>query len=1353
MAKPNYFDQFDEEKGNFFDQFDEGGQTQSAAQRPEIRDPRQGPRTASERRAATAERRQVSYQAAQASREQADAERRARVDPVRQQADIAAGQAGQQYRQTAPFPDRTDRMMTQDFARQQVYDQAGVVSPENAFTGRSLNAMALGAPGLMSEDVRNWMGQASEDQPVASMMGDIGGFLAPGVAIGSAGVRAGERALRPVINRVMPTGTSAAARGTRLGGRVVAGAGIGSAESGLYQGTVGESVAAAEEGRAPTLASMGRGAIEGATDPVALLALPALTGANRLLTYLRSGGVTSTPADVSRRIDEQTGRLSDVRTGIGQTLDLEAAGSDVRPQAFDRIIRELESANLSREDIGRLLESVQDRFAGLTDAQVGRLTFGQALAEATARDRPQALQAVLSTLRERRLSPRRGDESAGIISGTTQELRRSQADFLSDSIGRNIGDTTLPEVSQQIEDARRQISAEYNRVLAAADPERPAARGIAMIVQLDPSRNVLGRRATNAGFSNVESYIAARPDEAGHWLRSHLAKASRTAQGRERVDLENTVRQLDELLETNEGYRQARQRWGHEAGLEEAQDWARNFANVARDEGAVADLLGELQRMPEAQRNVAMSSLRNEILKSIRGGPEDASIRISKWTTAGALDALEQLGEGGARVADDLRFLRREQQWLGGIDPETNSRTAANLIAAQAAQEAGNTALSNLARGGRSNALAFDVGLSTITETALPIMTTQRALGSVGDFIFRPRTETLQDVARLYMGRRGNIPGTPGQPDFTPAFERGGPGGAPPSNAFNPPVASSAPQAVNAFSPSAAPVEEAQNVFSPGYFNRQSMRSQEPVMGERTQQLRADWEPVTAALTGASNTSRAAMSVAEQALQSRTPEAIEAAQQAKAMLRSEIEGIMSARAGMATPEDQRLSDALRALSEQTGDPVLLGTQIDVARTNLNRVLESLGQGREGNLIPVPTRPPVRRTFSPEEEGRTIPDEAGRPSRTRYAETPDDTQMGLSGNATLTNAFAGGAIGAVAPAESAEERARNVALGVGLGAGASRLGLRAGGARGMGVGGERQGFSQSVLAGKTDVSDAVKNARKMAEDVTGYRVGSQQGFETETSLLDYARIEHDDGFITASPAVSKTFADWLSVNRKPVGNNYEITARDFKEIDPDAYDLYFGGLSENMGSSLGPDDIQISVPKSAVDERLLADEDLEFSQVFMDPSALSRINEGKTAQITSLDTALTHPNHHVRAETFRSLLDKAGVRYDTASRATGVNSEYIVLRAPDEANVGDIKIRFSDHANQSRLHERADYNFVGTDYSTDDYLKVIDDWLSKVRQAEQRNASPSASGMSLAAPFAVGGAALGAGAEQRNAFAQ
>jgi hypothetical protein len=929
---------------------------------------------------------------------------------------------------------------------------------------------------MLNKDFRQTVAQAEEDQPGMAMFGDVLGWAGPGAAV-ETGLRVVSRFAQPVVNRLTPKGGSALERGTRVTGRAVGLAGSGATQSGVYQATVGESIAAGKEGRAPSLAGSAEGFATGATDPVAIFALPAALGVNRILTYIRSGGATATPANIAGQIDQLTGRLLDPRRAIGQTLDMDVAGADIRPQAMDRIIRELESAGLSVEDISRLMESVQQRLSSLPEAQASRLTFGQALAEATARDRPQALPTILSTLRERRLSGRKGDKSAGIISGVTQDLERTQIDYLSDSISRNIGDTTLPEVSQQIADAKKLIGAEYKRVLAAADSSRPEARGIAMIVQADDLRGTLSRDAKNRGFADVESYIAAYPDEAGHWLRSKLDEIARKQKGtREGTKAAMTVDQLDDLLDTNPGYAEARQRYGFESGLERAQDWAKNFTNIARDEGAVADLLVELNRMPEAQRNVAMSSLRNEIVKSVRGGPEDASLRLSKWMTRGALDALEQLGEGGQALADDLRFLNREQRWLFKVDPETLSPTAVRMLSAQTAQEAGNAPISNMMTGaGQPGSFAQDALISAAAGQPLPIMTVQRGIQRAADAIFRPRTETLQDVARLYMGRRGNVPTPAERPDFTPLFNRGAapavglgtpsappaggtppPGGPPPQAPSGrtvgvapatapaagqtvgvPPVRAQglpamSPEATNtlvgagigAAGPAETPEERARNIMvgaglgyggtrlgamgrrtvgaepttpAGGYFNRQSMRLPGVGPTAREAELAETWRETRPIVHTARTAASSGEQAADIAVQSRAPGDIARAKDAKAALIREIETAQALRAGMDTPEDARLADALEALRENTSDPLLISSQIGAAKTSLERLLTDLGRPTMPSTMGrAPLRPPLRRTFSAEEEARLAPETPEPPSRTRYAEgeTPPIKSMGF-----------------------------------------------------------------------------------------------------------------------------------------------------------------------------------------------------------------------------------------------------------------------------------------------------------------------------------------------------------------------
>lgn len=282
----------------------------------------------------------------------------------------------------------------------------------------------------------------------------------------------------------------------------------------------------------------------------------------------------------------------------------------------------------------------------------------------------------------------------------------------------------------------------------------------------------------------------------------------------------------------------------------------------------------------------------------------------------------------------------------------------------------------------------------------------QRQIDEMGRLLLSDPEEGLRRLGiRLPTAPGGSAGGASGNA-FSPSGPTGGPPQAPPpvTPTGSPPSAPPSlatgiqqpgPLSGGVVAPGYGPVEP------PGYFGRQSFRGQGPITGPATQARMADWEATVPALAQVSNTGQQASEIAAQALQNRTPQALAEAQQAKAILRSEIEGIVQTRAGMATPEDQRLVDALQALSEQTNDPVLLSTQIRNARVNLDRVMESLGQGRPGNLIPVRTRLPLRRTRSAEEMARTIPE--GRQSRTRYAEggePPEGTQMGVPANAFM-----------------------------------------------------------------------------------------------------------------------------------------------------------------------------------------------------------------------------------------------------------------------------------------------------------------------------------------------------------------
>jgi hypothetical protein len=1058
----------------------------------------------------------VAMQAQNALKAEQDAARIAAQAPVAQAAEAAGRQAMTQGLSDTPAwamglggPAAT---LAGQSAYETEYNKAGVVSPPAAMEMRGLNSVALGLPGLLNEDIRNRLGQAGQDQPGASMIGDIAGYLVPSEAAWQMGRAATNALARPLISRVMPQGSGALSRTARVTGRGATLAAAGSGQGALYQGLVGESVAAGEEGRDPSLESMAERAVMGGTDPVAVLALPAVMGVNRLLTWVRSGGATATPARIADEVSAATGgRSNPPQSAASQVLDMDLAGADIRPQAIDRVVRTLRKAGMSSEDITGLFESVQQRLSSLPEAQASRLTLGQALLEALENPElsraagafPQAAFNLRQVLRGAaqggRLgeAPRTGDQRAGIVSGVRRELQGSQTDFAQRAIDDALGDTSLISIDDLVAGAKREIGAEYERVLQAADSGRPEARGIAMIVMGDSSApGILGRRAKNAGFESVEAYVAAMPDAAGHWMRSSLAKAARSAKGREKIELETTVAQLDELLETNAGYAAARKAYGTEMGVDEATEFGNRFIASSKNEYSVDLLMRELAGMSERERAVALASIRNNLRSYLRGSQEEASAKISQLTNVGALNALEQLGAEGQSVANALRFLRREQGFLGNTI--YGSDTFRNMKASEA-EALGNTAISNVAQGqgGMFPAMATDAVVSAASQNPTAIFTPLRMAGNALANIGRPRVSTLNDEARFLLSRRGNVPDLPqsGRADFS----------TPSPNALAP----DAPPIRAGGLVARGDVSSALAYGGVGGFSGNFMDYNQD--GVKDAQDMAIGAGIGAA--GAVGLNRAGRMLPKS--QAERLAATQDIPQAAAVMAEKFKPRKITRGATDADWEEASKEAFDLLKAQAAkqDGFEPGARVwnekaPESLTDPNApprfVYEDLAaqilRSRGIDPDPVYGRMLSERPSNAETErmGKLIGYEAGNArAAARAAEldeadpwegtlnylddlSSDKTRLNsFAPGSDMMNALAGAGLGGIAPADSAEERARNMAIGAGLGGGARRVGKA--------FGSEADGAVRSAGAGgkrppKPDSPEAIKAALKdMAKD--------------------------------------------------------------------------------------------------------------------------------------------------------------------------------------------------------------------------------------------------------------------------------
>ncbi len=91
-----------------------------------------------------------------------------------------------------------------------------------------------------------------------------------------------------------------------------------------------------------------------------------------------------------------------------------------------------------------------------------------------------------------------------------------------------------------------------------------------------------------------------------------------------------------------------------------------------------------------------------------------------------------------------------------------------------------------------------------------------------------------------------------------------------------------------------------------------------------------------------------------------------------------------------------------------------------------------------------------------------------------------------------------------------------------------------------------------------------------------------------------------------------------------------------------------------------------------------------------------------SQVDTVEDALNHEDHLVRAKAFGTLLDELGIDYTTEGSDVA-SYYYMVGTGTYDAEIEEyddfIKVRFADHENQSRNHPTADFNVADEGYDT------------------------------------------------------
>jgi hypothetical protein len=258
--------------------------------------------------------------------------------------------------------------------------------------------------------------------------------------------------------------------------------------------------------------------------------------------------------------------------------------------------------------------------------------------------------------------------------------------------------------------------------------------------------------------------------------------------------------------------------------------------------------------------------------------------------------------------------------------------------------------------------------------------------------------------------------------------------------------------------------------------------------------------------------------------------------------------------------DEYVPDLARMVSNKTFFEVDLDTAIRESLTDLDDILAMKGMRRDGDLIPL-------------DQVKALMEDPRLRALDTGGTRPNSLSPAIRGD--LSNALAGAGLGGIAPADSAEERARNMAIGAGLGGGARRVGkafgseadgaVRSAGARSAPPKTAAQA-AKFETPGSPEWEAAKAKGLDMSQEGTKARA-RQQGYNTDEVLYhgtDRAGFEkfdvnaparaRSDGeqaiFLTNNPTKASSFAGVKNQSIMPLyvrGKIKTVSADDLPEL--------------------------------------------------------------------------------------------------------------------------------------------------------------------------------------------------------------
>jgi hypothetical protein len=382
---------------------------------------------------------------------------------------------------------------------------------------------------------------------------------------------------------------------------------------------------------------------------------------------------------------------------------------------------------------------------------------------------------------------RSGSASDAAVRRAVSEDNAAARELFSRSVDQFAGSTSRPELrGQAIGQLEEIVESRYKPILAAgiADPAKQQTLvGVLAQPRMQSLASELAEDAEREGI-DLAALIARNPAEAAHWMQS---KARQLADDKGKVSITGRVipdrtmsnrRQdiLNALEDAVPGYRETRKEYGDKFGVMQAMNFAKGFLTRAKDDVAVADMAEEFADMSEAQKQMALASLRSVVTGSAENvryvDPELATgaLRTAEIGKEPVLKALSEVfGDQGTKLADDIKAIVSRTDANRRINPQaTGSDTVPKAQAIKKAIENTRGPVQRFV-GNVFGGMPLDVGASMVAGVPAPLASARAGIQGAGKMADNRAMSTVDKVTELLLsqpqaGRTRNALASPGTP-------------------------------------------------------------------------------------------------------------------------------------------------------------------------------------------------------------------------------------------------------------------------------------------------------------------------------------------------------------------------------------------------------------------------------------------------------------------------------------------------------------------------------------------------------------------------------------------------------------